>query len=186
VNSARHYSSSVVAALVENHQRFLSFLKQRVGNPADAEEILQAAFVKGVEKSASIRDDETVISWFYRLLRNAVTDYYRHKNVERRALGRVEEMFDEAKLPDPAIESAICQCVHGLLPTIKAEYGDLLRRVDMDGESVAEVAQAMGRTANNVRVKLRRARKALRTQVELTCGVCAEHACLDCTCRHTR
>ena len=96
METARHQTSAVVATLVDNHQRFLSFLTRRVGNPSDAEEILQAAFVKSVEKSASIRDSETVVAWFYRLLRNAVIDYYRHRDAERRALERMAGMSAES------------------------------------------------------------------------------------------
>ncbi len=69
------HSLGIPELLVENHRRFLSFLTPRVGNAADAEEILQAAFVKSAEKSGSILDEESVVAWFYRLLRNAVVDH---------------------------------------------------------------------------------------------------------------
>ncbi|MGZ7100373.1 MAG: RNA polymerase sigma factor, partial [Candidatus Angelobacter sp.] len=38
-------------------------------------------------------------------------------------------------------------------------------------------------TAENAAVRVHRARKALRRQVELPCGTCAEHGCLDCHCQ---
>jgi RNA polymerase sigma-70 factor (ECF subfamily) len=59
----RRPNSDVVLTLVKNHRRFLSFLTNRLGNRADAEEILQAAFVKSMEKSDSLRDSETVVAW---------------------------------------------------------------------------------------------------------------------------
>jgi RNA polymerase sigma-70 factor (ECF subfamily) len=183
MEGAKHPSSAVIATLVDNHRCFLSFLTRRVGNPSDAEEILQAAFVKSVEKSDSIRDSESVVAWFYRLLRNAVIDYYRHRDAERRALERVAGMSTETEAPEPDFERAICQCVYDLLPTLKDVYSLLLRRVDLNGANIAEVAVETGMTANNTRVKLHRARAALRKQLELSCGSCAEHACLDCDCR---
>jgi RNA polymerase sigma-70 factor (ECF subfamily) len=64
-----------VRTLVENHRQFRAFLEQRVGNPADAEEILQTAFLKTVERGDAIRDEESAVAWFYRLLRNALIDY---------------------------------------------------------------------------------------------------------------
>ena len=183
MEGARHHTSAVIASLVENHQRFLSFLTHRVNNPSEAEEILQAAFVRSVEKSDSIRDGETVVAWFYRLLRNAVIDYYRHRDADRRALERVAGMTTEMEMPKADFEQAICQCVNDLLPTLNDEYSLLLRRVDLEGASIAEVAVERSMTANNARVKLHRARKTLRKQLELSCGSCAEHACLDCDCR---
>jgi RNA polymerase sigma-70 factor (ECF subfamily) len=183
MEGARRQTSPVIATLVDNHRRFLSFLTRRVGNRSDAEEILQAAFVKSVEKSDSIRDSETVVAWFYRLLRNAIIDYYRHRDAEHRALTRVAGMSTEMEMPEPDFERAICQCVNDLLPTLKNDYSALLRRVELEGASIAEVAVERGMTANNTRVKIHRARTALRKQLELSCGSCAEHGCLDCTCR---
>jgi hypothetical protein len=51
-------SEKAVAALVASHGRFLSFLERRVGNRGDAQEILQAAFVRGLERAGDIRDGE--------------------------------------------------------------------------------------------------------------------------------
>lgn len=183
MEGTRKQTSAVISTLIENRRRFLSFLTRCVCNPSDAEEILQTAFVKGVEKSDSIRDSESVVAWFYRLLRNAVIDYYRHKDAERRALERVAGMHTETEDLEPDFERAICQCVNDLLPTLKDDYSLLLRRVDLDGASIAEIATETSMTANNTRVKLHRARAALRKQLELSCGSCAEHACLDCDCR---
>ena len=55
----------VVRALVENHARFLAFLERRVGSREDAEAILQSAFVRGLERGAALRDQEsaTAAGW---------------------------------------------------------------------------------------------------------------------------
>ncbi|MGH7821909.1 MAG: hypothetical protein ACREQ9_19275 [Candidatus Binatia bacterium] len=58
----------------------------------------------------------------------------------------------------------------------------MLRRVDLDERSLAGAADALGITTNNAAVRLHRARRALRRQLERSCGTCAEHACLDCRC----
>ena len=64
---------AIVAALVENRARFLSFLRKRVGSAADAEDILQDALVRGLAHAGDVRDDETAVAWFYRVLRNSVS-----------------------------------------------------------------------------------------------------------------
>ena len=183
MEAERPPTPAVIAALVENHKHFLSFLMRRVGNQSDAEEILQAAFVKSVEKADSIRDGETVVAWFYRLLRNAVIDYYVHRDAERRALERLDAMSGKGEIYEEDIEYVVCQCVNDLMPTLKDDYSSLLRRIDLEGASIFEVATETGMTANNTRVKLHRARTALRKQLELSCGSCAEHGCLDCNCQ---
>ncbi len=175
----------LIDVLVENHRRFRAFLERRVGDAADAEDILQAAFLKTVEKGHAIRDGETVVAWFYRLLRNALVDHYRHQSADLRAMARAGALLTETYVPEPSVERAVCQCIYDLLPTIKDEYAVLLQRVDLEGASVAEVAAEAGMTPNNVRVTLHRARRALRARLETSCGTCAEHGCLDCSCRRS-
>lgn len=177
-------SEEVVRVLVASHARFLAFLTPRVGGAAAAEEILQAAFVKGVERGGDLRDAESAVAWFFRLLRNAVVDHYRHQDAERRALEREALEAPATTELESALEAQICGCMKDLLPTLKPEYADVLRRVDLDGTPVAEVALALGTSSNNTSVRLHRARQALKRQLELTCGTCTEHGCLDCSCKH--
>jgi len=174
--------AEIIEALVDNHRHFLTFLERRVGNPADAEEILQAAFVTGLEQGNAVRSGERIVAWFYRVLRNALIDHARHRDAERRALERGATVCLDPVQAPPEFEQAICQCVHDLLPGIKADYAELLRQVDLESKSIADVSKQLGITANNTRVKLHRARAALREQLVLSCGSCTEHGCLHCTC----
>jgi RNA polymerase sigma-70 factor (ECF subfamily) len=179
---AETVAPEVVQTLVEQHRRFLAFLERRVGSRAVAEELLQSAFVKAVERGGDVRDDESATAWFYRLLRNALVDFYRHRDAERRALERHAVEAPLADEPDPGLHDAVCECVHGLIPTLKAEYADILRAVEMEGAGLGETAARLGITSGNAAVRLHRARHALRTRLQTACGTCTEHGCLDCTC----
>lgn len=171
----------VVAVLVENHRRFLGFLEKRVGSREVAEDILQEAFVRGLPRAGQLRDEESVIAWFYRSLRNALVDYYRKRAAESRALEGVARESSEA-VEDAELMDTVCRCASSLLETLQKPYAEALRQVDLNGRSVGDYAKAAGITANNASVRLHRAREALRRQVEKSCGTCATHGCLDCTC----
>ena len=175
-------SPRVLAVLVENQTRFLEFLTPRLGSREAARELLQASMLKAVEKGGAIEEEESAVAWFYRLLRNAVTDHYRRRDAERRALEAKALDAPPAGEPDPGLHEAVCMCLHELLPTLKPEYADAIRRVDLEGAGIAEVAETRGITPNNARVLLHRARSALRKQLQLSCGTCTEHGCLDCSC----
>lgn len=170
----------VIETLVANHRQFLAFLERRVGDRADAEDILQSAFVRAIEKSDGLRDNESAVAWFYRLLRNALVDYYRRQGAQTRAAaGAAAEHTLE---PDDELHREVCRCVGQLLTTLKPEYADLLRQVELEDVPVAQVAQRAGITANNASVRLFRARQALLQEVRRSCRTCAAHGCLDCTC----
>jgi RNA polymerase sigma-70 factor (ECF subfamily) len=172
---------AAVTRLVANHREFLAFLQSRVGDRALAEDILQDAFVKGIGKLAGLRDDESAVAWFYRLLRNAVIDHHRRHEVRDRRLAALAAELDPAA-PDPELRGAVCRCVARLAANLKPEYADALRRIEVDGLAVKDYASEAGITSNNAAVRVFRAREALKQQIVRSCGTCAEHGCLDCTC----
>ena len=167
--------------LAEHHRRFLEFLVHRVGNEAVAEDILQDAYAKSIEKAGAIRDNESVVAWFYQLLRNAVVDHYRRAGTERKARGELER--DTEGSYEPELRDNVCTCVSAILPSLKPEYAEIVGDVELRDRSIAEVAQQKGLTPNNAAVRLHRARAALRRRLIEVCGACSTHGCVDCTCR---
>jgi RNA polymerase sigma factor (sigma-70 family) len=184
-SAAGGLSPGVLRVLVANHDRFLAFLARRVQRRDVAEEILQDAFVRGIVRGGALREDESAVAWFYRLLRNAIVDRARWQSVEARglaALAREAGSNAEAE-PDGELIETICACVKNLVDTLRDEYAAAIRRVDLEGESVRSFAAAAGITRGNAAVRLYRARQALRRRVEESCGTCATHGCYECECR---
>lgn len=174
-----------LATLVENHRAFLRFLERRVGSRETAEDLLQDAFGRALTKLDTLRDGESAVAWFYRMLRNAVIDHYRRQATRTAALASLAAELDEA-VPPPEVAHEICACVTRLAETLKPEYGDALRQIDVGGVAVKDYAARQGLTATNAGVRVFRARQALRAQVVASCGTCADHGCLDCSCGRPR
>jgi RNA polymerase sigma-70 factor (ECF subfamily) len=173
---------TVLTTLVENHARFLAFLERRVGSRDAAEEILQEAFVRGLAREGTLRDEESAVAWFYRVLRNAIVDHHRRAAAERRGL----DALGREPLPpgeDPELTEVICTCVRSLVDTLRPEYAEAIRHVELGGESVQDWARGAGITPGNAAVRVFRARQALRRRVEESCGTCAQHGCFECECR---
>jgi RNA polymerase sigma factor (sigma-70 family) len=170
--------------LLQSKARFLQFLERRMGSRADAEDFLQTAFVRFMAREDSFRDEEKLIPWFYQLTRNLLVDHYRHRD----SMARMEKtLVLEAEATttgkDDELFKAICTCVHDVIPALKAEQAELVRRVELGGEPLHQVATDLGITPNNASVRLHRARRSLREGLQEMCGTCAEHGCLDCGCR---
>lgn len=180
--ASREPTTAVSSAWVENRRRFLAFLERRVGSRVVAEEILQEAFVRGLEQAGEIRDEERAVAWFYRLLRNAVVDHYRRRSQETRGLEAFARELGDVTEPPPEIAAELCRCFEALLPALRPEYAQILRRVDLEGGRPADFAREADLTPNNAMVRLHRARRALRADLERFCRTCADHGCLDCSC----
>ena len=105
--------ASVLAVLVDNRARFLAFLERRVGGRDAAEEILQQAYIRGMDRGGGLRAGESAVAWFYRLLRNVLADHWRHGDAERRALAAYAGEAALTAADDDALLEAVCGCVHG-------------------------------------------------------------------------
>jgi RNA polymerase sigma-70 factor (ECF subfamily) len=178
-------SEQAVQTLIENRRAFVSFLEHRLGGRRElAEDVLQDAFAKSLDKAPAAADEQSVVSWFYAVLRNAVIDAHRRGTTRDKAVdARARELEAEPE-PAPDMRNAVCKCVAKLSGTLKPEYADAINRIDVEEQSIQEFADAEGITPNNARVRVFRAREALRKRVLRSCGKCAEHGCVDCTCKH--
>lgn len=176
----------ILQELLARQSDFRAFVRRRVSDDAIAEDLLQQSFMRAVEQHHSLKQRDTVVGWFYRILRHALVDYYRAQAAD----GRKTDAFMQALVTSgddktPALDELrpmVCACLQRLLPAIRPAYADLIRRIDLQGEAPAAVAKDLGVTPNNLTVRLHRARQALRGSLEESCGICTKHGCLNCTC----
>lgn len=178
---SRPSSLDVASALLAHRSAFRAFLVSRVGNEADAEDLLQNGLIKALQRADELKSGEKSVAWFYQILRNVIIDHARSRSAKRRR----EDAWttDAVTLADDAdAERVLCGCFAHLLPSLKPTHAELLRRVDLEGRPVSVTAIALGMTANNASVTLHRARAELRKKLQEFCGSCANGACLDCDC----
>jgi len=165
----------LAAELNAHRNAFKAFLAARVGSEAEAEDILQNGLLKAVQRAGELQDDAKLTAWFYQLLRNAVVDHYRARSSVRRrhdALGEmIASLGEDIAAASKGWEPQLCSCLGGVVDTLKPQHAELLRRVDLNGESVQAAAKALKMTANNASVTLHRARKDLRARLETFCGM---------------
>lgn len=169
--------------LLENHRAFLRYLERRVGDRMVAEDILQDAFAKVVARPEQAPADEAIVPWFYRTLRNAAVDRFRRRGAADRAYEAFARELQTHEQPTADMEAEICACVSRLAATLKPEYSEALQAIEVGGTPIKTFAETKGLSANNAAVRVFRAREALKKRVTESCGTCAEHGCLNCTCR---
>ena len=183
MKAKRSGEKSAVTQLARQRSRFLAFLQARLGSREEAEELLQAAYAKGLKAASALKEDEKVTAWFYRLLRNALIDHWRKRAAEGRAVTAYGlESARRAKMDDERLNRRVCACVKELVDTIKPEYAQAIRQVDLAETSVRDFARNAGVSPNSASVRLHRARTSLKKRLIETCGKCAEHDCRDCDC----
>lgn len=176
-NTMQREANSTLARLHDQRARFRDFVARR-SPAADVDDILAEAFARAVRSIAQLEDPDRATAWFYRIARNVLLDRADARRRESDALAMLAKEIDGL----PLEETAVCACSLGLLGEVRSEYADILQRVDVDEQSLAEAAQALGITTNNATVRLHRARASLREKLRAACNTDSLKKCLECVC----
>jgi RNA polymerase sigma-70 factor (ECF subfamily) len=176
--------AAVRRTLVESRRDMLAFLRRRLGNGEEAEEVLQRFSLRALERASDLRDTRTVRGWLGRILASTIVDHQRRAVRRRRREVSVEQIDIESLAVEPDVETdgAVCTCLYKLLPTLKPDYSEVIWRADILGEPRDRIAASLGTTLNNVTVRIHRGRRALKQRLEEMCLTCPVHGFLDCRC----
>ncbi len=168
--------------LLRYREKLLGFIRKRVGDPAIAEDILQESLLKTLRTAPPADDDERFLAWFYRVLANAIVDYYRHRAATDRYRAEIEATTSSSSEFSPEAHAELCECFHDLMPSLNPEYARLIQFLELSEGDPRVIAREWGTSLSSLKVRRHRARRALRKKLEETCRLCAKHGCLDCTC----
>lgn len=183
-NTLRPMTPEITAALTDYYHEFRRYLVRRVGDPTTAEDVLQTFCVRVINSGTVLRNSESVLAWLYTVLRSVMTDYYRGEAARRRREDSYMQdrmILDEGQI-DLGHEKSICSCLRSLVPALRPDYAEILERIDLSDEPREQAAENLGITPSNARVRLHRARQALRVSLAAFCTDCSEGRFDDCTC----
>lgn len=182
--AAKAADAAVRRALVESRQELSAFLRRRLGNGEEAEEVLQRFSLRALERAFDLHDVRTVRGWLGRILASTIVDHQRRaaRRRQREVAMDPTDLESLAVEPDVELDGAVCNCLYKLLPTLKPEYADVIWRADILGEPRDRIAVSLGTTLNNVTVRIHRGRQALKKRLEEMCLTCPVHGFLDCHC----
>jgi RNA polymerase sigma-70 factor, ECF subfamily len=146
--------------------------RRLVGSPDDADDVTQEALLLAFRHRDSFRGDSRYRTWLYRIAATTALGHLRRKRRARVTLvadDRAQHVFDQqvdlAKSPPMLLEDAENRAVvqRALVELAPAYREVLLARVDA-GEQ--EVADMLGISVGNVKIRAHRARKQLRATID--------------------
>jgi RNA polymerase sigma-70 factor, ECF subfamily len=159
VRRAREGDDNAFTALVDTHAASLyRFLHRRIGNAADAEDLVQQTFVKAHRALPRFDPSKPIAPWLFTIARNLAATHYR----SRRPVPDVEIEYDSrtplVDLQEVEAGRVLWEWAQHHLPD--TQFAALWLRVEEDLD-VATIAQRLQKSQSNVKVLLHRARKRL-------------------------
>lgn len=151
-------AASYRALLSELTPHLRAFFKRRLGNAADAEDLVQETLIAIHTKRATYDPALPFTAWLHAIARYKLIDHFRRSNIRRTLpLEEADSVFAEEDFETVSAKRDVDQ----LLATLPKAKSDLLRSVKIEGLSTAEAAERTGLSESGVKVGVHRALKAL-------------------------
>ena len=168
-----------ISEVVNREQsRLRNFIRRRVMDPRDAEDILQDVFYKLVEANHLLMPIEHVTGWLFRVARNRITDLFRKKKPESfsdtavaDADGELLHLEDLLPSPDAGPEALYARNVlldelELALDELPEEQRELFVAQELEGRSFKEIAAETGLSVNTLLSRKRYAVLHLRERLQ--------------------
>src|SRR5471032_2465101 len=158
--------------------RLLNFIRRRVPDPRDAEDILQDVFYALVEANRLLMPIDHVTGWLFRVARNRITDLFRKKKPETFSDAAVEDEEGELRqiedlLPSPDagpealyVRSVLLDELELALDELPDEQREVFVAHELEGRSFKELSAESGVSVNTLLSRKRSAVLHLRERLQ--------------------
>ena len=174
---AREQDRRISDVVKREQSRLLSFIRSRVPDPRDAEDILQEVFFELVEANRLLMPIEQVTGWLFRVARNRITDLFRKKKTESFSDASIANEDDELVrledlLPSPDAgpealyaRSVLLEEIELAVEELPAEQREVFVAHELEGRSFKEMAAETGVSVNTLLSRKRYAVLHLRARL---------------------
>jgi DNA-directed RNA polymerase specialized sigma24 family protein len=150
--------------------------------PQDAEDVFQDACARALGSLGQQAGQSSLRAWFHAVLRSTLSSHSRASHSRGLRTGCEGRAIE----PEPHLaprDGGACACGFRTLGRLKSNYQGVLKMSVLGSRSTEEIAVVEGTTRNNIRVRLHRARAALRNSWAADCGSCVTvESGSNCTC----
>lgn len=170
----------IEAQIAQERPRLRNFIRKRIANEADAEDILQDVFSEMIEAYRLMQPVEHMSAWLFQVARNRIVDFFRRKGTES-IVGRYEDFGDEGDMlridellpsPEAGPEAAY---LHGLLieefdaamDDLPAEQQYVFMAHELEGRSFKQLAAETGLSMNTLLSRKHYAVRYLRERLQV-------------------
>jgi RNA polymerase sigma factor (sigma-70 family) len=167
----------ITEAVKQEQSRLRNFIRRRVPDPRDAEDVLQEVFYELVEANRLLMPIEHVTGWLFRVARNRITDLFRMKKPESlsdaAAIGGEEALTLEDLLPSPDAgpdalyaRGVLLEELEEALDELPDEQREVFVGHEIEGRSFKEMSAESGVSVNTLLSRKRYALLHLRERLQ--------------------
>ncbi len=161
----------------ELRARLHGFVRRRVGNPEDAEDVVQDVFVRMQRNIDTLSSTDRLDAWAFRIARNAIVDHYRalnRRNMTGEAAAKVmDDLAADGTVGEPS-NDALAELAHCIAPMVRGlpeSYRQAIQLTELEGMTQAAAAERLGLSIPGAKSRVQRGRARLRAMLLRCCEI---------------
>ena len=163
VDRARRGDPAAFDALVRRHLPGALVAAERLlGDRADAEDLVQDAFLRALDRLPLLDPNRPFGPWFYTLLRNLGINQLRARKVRYTEPEQLDAASSDALPDEEMVRAEVRERLDVALAALTPRQREIVMLFEVEGWKGAEIAEHLGLTPENVRWHLHQAKKSLR------------------------
>lgn len=161
MNALIEQDRTVAEVIAEERPRLLSFLRKRVPNPADVEDLLQEIFYELVRANRLLMPIDYVTGWLFSVARNRITDLFRKQAKDKFTDDLIDDDGEllnlEEQLPSPEdgpealyLRGTLLRELNAAIGALPADQRHVFIAHEIEGRSFKEIARDSGENLNTL------------------------------------
>ncbi|MDH3450940.1 MAG: sigma-70 family RNA polymerase sigma factor [Gammaproteobacteria bacterium] len=161
------------AAWADFESRLRTYVRKRV-DPVSADDVFGEVMLRLVQHREDLQAADKPVAWMLRVAANAIADRYRRREVEQRALAKMqtEAMHTPHESESHATAAAeLARCLVPLIRELPAPYGEALLLTEIEGVAQNAAARQLGLSYSGMKTRVQRGRAKLKAALLRCCDV---------------
>jgi RNA polymerase sigma-70 factor, ECF subfamily len=164
------------------------FIRRRVKNDQDVEDILQTVFYKIYNNVNNLNEVEKIHAWIYCITKNTIVDFYRVQKKEVNITGLSDDIIDEVQ-EENCVNLEIAQCLKTMIQFLPEKYKQAIMLTEFENLTQKELGDRLGLSVSGAKSRIQRARIKLKEMLLSCCYlefdrlgnvIDYKHKCSDC------
>jgi RNA polymerase sigma-70 factor (ECF subfamily) len=137
------------------------FIRNRISNDQDVDDILQEVFLKIHNNLDSLINDNKIHAWVYRITRNTIIDYYR-KKASIEFMEMPDDLMYEENDEDLSFNSEMALCLKTMIDSLPEKYKEALVLTEYQNLTIKEISEKTELSLSGAKSRVQRGRKMLK------------------------
>lgn len=151
-----------------------SYIRRRVNNDYDAEDILQIVFLKLLNNINNLKETNKLHAWVYTITKNAINDYYK-KHISEVNIDDLSDEIMNEESEELIMNNEMAQCLKNIVQDLPEKYREAIILTEFQNLTQAELALKMGLSLSGAKSRVQRARTHLKEMLLDCCSLEKDH-----------